>query len=468
MLKRHSHVTFTLAVIFDASLVSGAWLVTYVVRFRLGIMQFKELTPPGVSQFAQLLPIVIVCNLIALGYVGLYKPTRRRSLLQEWMQVAKGAVLAWLAMLSVLYYYSSTPFSRKMLFIFLFVNPAALMVSRVLLRGTLGALRRRGWGLQRVAIVGSGRLAQTTFDRLQRNPWLGVHVDYFVDEEEERRADEIRSVPVRGGLSNLLDSVREHPVDGVFVAIPSKKADRMDDILEKLASLPVTVAVIPDFSGTVTLSASVGELEGLPVVQLRDTPVQGWNAVAKRTIDVVGSLVLLALFGVPMLVLALLVKLTSPGPVLFRQERMGLGGRPFALLKLRSMRVDAEKETGPVWACQDDSRRTRVGAFMRRASLDELPQLLNVLKGDMSLVGPRPERPHFVEQFVKEVPAYMLRHHVKAGLTGWAQVNGLRGSTSLEKRLQYDLYYINNWSLGFDLFILLLTPLAALFSRSAY
>ena len=217
------------------------------------------------------------------------------------------------------------------------------------------------------------------------------------------------------------------------------------------------------------ISAKAGEIEGMPVIQLRGTPIYGWYAVAKRTIDILGSLLFLLVFGWwIMLILAVLIKLTGRGPVLFKQERMGVGGKPFVMWKFRSMRVDAEKETGPTWATRDDSRRTAIGAFMRRASLDELPQFINVLCGDMSLVGPRAERPHFVEQFVSEVPAYMLRHNVKAGITGWAQVNGLRGGTSLEKRLQYDLYYINNWSLQFDIFILLLTPFTGFIDRNAY
>ena len=245
-------------------------------------------------------------------------------------------------------------------------------------------------------------------------------------------------------------------------------ADKMDGILRALAKLPVAVAVIPDFSGAATLNASVSELEGLPVIRLRDTPITGWHAVAKRAIDLCGAIVLLVVFGVPMLILALLVKLTSRGPVIFKQERMGLGGRPFMLLKFRSMRIDAETDSGPVWAKESDSRCTGIGAFMRRTSLDELPQLINILKGDMSLVGPRPERPHFVRQFTEDVPAYMLRHNVKAGLTGWAQVNGLRGNTSLRKRLQYDLYYIENWSFWFDVFILLMTPFSGLVHKNAY
>jgi exopolysaccharide biosynthesis polyprenyl glycosylphosphotransferase len=343
-----------------------------------------------------------------------------------------------------------------------------LIISRSILRLTLRGLRRRGWGVRRAAIVGTGKLAQKTLHGLRTDPWMSIQVAYFVKEDEESGRDSVRDVPVLGSAADLLDIIRTHEVDMVFVAIPARKAEKREEILDTLAKLPVTVAVIPDFKGVVTLNTSVDELDGMPVIQLVDTPIQGWYAVAKRLMDIVGSLVLLAVFALPMLVLALVVKLTSRGPVLFRQVRMGLGGRPFTMLKFRSMRVDAEAEIGPVWAKRDDPRRTRAGAFMRRTSLDELPQLLNVLRGDMSLVGPRPERPHFVEEFVQTVPAYMLRHNVKAGMTGWAQISGFRGDTSLKRRLQYDLYYINNWSLGFDLYILLRTPFVGFLNKHAH
>jgi len=447
--------------------VSAAWLLCYVVRFRLGLPQAADAST-RLTVFVKILPIIVLCDLIALGFLRLYRPARTPSVFRERVQVAKGAVLGWLGMLAALYYYTANPYSRVLLFIFLFVNPLALMGSRTVLRVVLRGLRRRGWSVKHAAIVGTGRLAQKIHDGLKADPWMGVQVDYFVKESSQKKRRQIRGVPVRGSIPTLLRVMREHPVDSVFVAVPMGKAGQFEGVLDELAKLPVTVAVVPDFRGVVTMNTSVDELNGLPVIQLVDTPIQGWYAVAKRTIDVVGSLGLLAIFGLPMLGIALLVKLTSRGPVLFRQVRMGLGGRPFSIMKFRSMRVDAEADTGPVWAKREDPRCTPLGAFLRRTSLDELPQLINVLVGDMSLVGPRPERPHFVEEFVQTVPAYMLRHNVKAGLTGWAQINGLRGDTSLKKRLQYDLYYVNNWSLGFDLFILLRTPFTGFLNKNAH
>jgi exopolysaccharide biosynthesis polyprenyl glycosylphosphotransferase len=467
MLKRYGHLFFVIAVICDAAAVAAAWMIAYVIKFRLGLLPILEPVPPEALVFIRLLPIVLVCSLLALGFVGLYSPTRTRSLFREALPIAKGSILGWLGTLAALYYfYRTTLYSRELLAIFLFLSPPALIASRALVRRVMKALYAHGLGTQSAGIIGAGRRAQELFRSLQANPWLGLRVVYFVD--EEARSEPLCGLPVLGSFSKLIECMRENPVDTVFVAIPHRNAERLEGVLDTLAKLPLTVAVVPDFSGAITLNSSVAEIEGLPVIQLRDTPITGWHALAKRALDFVGSIILLALFGLPMLMLTLLVRVSSPGPVLFKQERMGLGGRPFTLLKFRTMRADAECETGPVWAKENDPRRTLIGSWMRRLSLDELPQFINILRGDMSLVGPRPERLHFVRQFTQDLPAYMLRHNVKAGLTGWAQVNGLRGNTSLTKRLEYDLYYINNWSLAFDVLILLLTPFMGLINRNAY
>ena len=466
MMKRHSHIFLTLALVADALCVAVAWMVCYWVRFRL--FSYVEPVPPSAGQFLLLLPYVVLCDLLALSIVGAYRVGRNLSPVEELMLVMRGAVVGWLAMLAVFYFERDIPYSRKLLVVFLIANPLALVASRGLLRLGYRWLRARGIGIQRAAIIGAGRLGQAVYDRIRQEPWLGIRVEYFIDDTLEQRHRDMRGLPVLGGRGEFLKHLAERPVDTVFVAVGAKRADCVDGILRELTKLPMTVSVVPDFRRASVLNISVGELGDLPVIHLRDTPIQGWSAIAKRVIDIVGATALLLILGIPMLVVAALVKLTSPGPVLFRQERMGLGGRPFNILKFRSMRVDAEASTGPVFAHEHDPRRTRFGVFLRRSSIDELPQLINVLRGEMSLIGPRPERPFFVQQFSRELPAYMLRHNVKAGITGWAQVNGLRGQTSIRKRLQYDLYYINNWSLAFDVAILLLTPFSGVMHKHAH
>ncbi len=467
-MNRDKHLFFTLALVYDVALAAAAWMLCWVVRFKSGLLPHAGDASTGLVEFLKILPILLACNVVAVGYVGLYRTEGTRSVFRERIQIVKGALMAWVLMVAALYYVSTSPYSRVLLGMFFVANPVALTVSRAALRSSMRAVHRRGWGVRRAAVIGTGKLAQKVVLGLHGDPWLGVHTDYFIRERTDDARTSVRGLPVLGSAENLLETLRAHPVDAVYVAVRSSEAAKVEGILDALAKLPVSVAVVPDFLGVVTLSTGVDEVSGLPLIRLVDQPIRGWYAVIKRVIDVAGALALVVLFGLPMLVLALWVRLSSRGPVLYRQVRMGLGGKPFTMLKFRSMRLDAEAATGPVWADRDDPRCTRVGRFLRRTSLDELPQLFNVLAGDMSLVGPRPERPHFVEEFTHTVPAYMLRHNVKAGMTGWAQVNGLRGQTSLKRRLQYDLYYINNWSLGFDLYILLRTPFSGFIHKNAH
>jgi Undecaprenyl-phosphate glucose phosphotransferase len=275
-------------------------------------------------------------------------------------------------------------------------------------------------------------------------------------------------VPMLGSFEELRTVLDRLAVDVVFIALPHAEYGRLPAVLNEIGDDPVTIHLVPDLYSLASLRGGIEEFEGVPLIHLRESPLHGWNRVLKRGMDVTMGGLVLALAAPVMGVIALGVRLTSPGPILLRQQRMGLDGRPFDMLKFRTMRVDAETETGPTWASPDDPRRTRLGSFLRRWSLDELPQLVNVLRGEMSLVGPRPERPVFVEEFRRRFPGYMLRHKMKAGMTGWAQINGWRGNTSLEKRLEYDLYYIERWSLAFDLKVLVKTLWRGFFNRNAY
>jgi exopolysaccharide biosynthesis polyprenyl glycosylphosphotransferase len=467
VLRRRYQLYVVTAVATDLALVALAWMSCYVIRFHSGWFPMRESSPPDPLIFVRLLPLVIGGDFLALGVLGLYSAPRPRGFWRELADLSRASVLGWLFILASFYYISARLYSRRLLFLFFFANVGALVLSRVLARDLLGALYRRGIGVRNAAVIGTGRLGQEVLFRLRRHDLLGLRAMYFIEEGDAVRREEVHGVPVLGATNDLVGCLKRHPVDTVFVAVSGRDAS-VEDILSALADLPINVSVVPDFSRAAPLSFSVDDLDGLPLVHLRGAPLDGWRALVKRGMDLLGALSLLVIFAMPMLLLALLVKLSGRGAVFFRQERMGLGGRPFMLLKFRSMREGAERESGPVWATREDPRRTWMGRLMRRASLDELPQLFNVLKGDMSLVGPRPERPHFVDQFVGQLPGYMLRHNIKAGLTGWAQVNGLRGNTSVRKRLQYDLYYINHWSLGFDLLILLLTPFSGMVSRDAY
>jgi Undecaprenyl-phosphate glucose phosphotransferase len=321
----------------------------------------------------------------------------------------------------------------------------------------LQTLRLKGRNLQRILVVGASDLGREITYKLQAHRELGLEVVGFLDDDRGKLGRQVMGVPVLGTLNEIEDVIAERAVDQVYIALPLDAHRKMVRVMQQVGRSCVEVKLVPDVLQYATLKSSLEDLDGTPVINLSQVPLQGWQSLAKRMMDLAISLAS-ALVLVPILPwVALAVWLEDRGPVFYRQERMGLDGRPFQILKFRSMRVDAEKTTGPIWAVEDDPRRTRVGAFLRRTSLDELPQLWNVIKGEMSIVGPRPERPSFVSQFKRKIPQYMLRHRVKSGITGWAQVHGWRGNTSIKKRIQYDLYYIENWSLKLDLKILWMT-----------
>jgi len=318
-----------------------------------------------------------------------------------------------------------------------------------------------------VLIVGTGEVGQMILQKIRHLPGLGYEVTGFVDDRSD--LETIRGVPVLGQTGDLPSLIGEHSIDEVIIALPEEAShEEILTIISLCERGKVDIKVYPDVFQIMAAQVSIGDLGGLPLLTVRDIALRGWRLTLKRAVDLIGSAVGLVVVSPLMLLLAALIKLDSPGPVFYVQERMGLDAKPFWMIKFRSMWADAEAKTGPVWATKDDPRRTRLGAFIRRFSVDELPQLINVVLGEMSLVGPRPERPVFVEQFRQSIPRYMDRHREKSGLTGWAQVNGLRGDTSIAERTKYDLWYIENWSLLLDFKIILKTIFNAFASKNVY
>jgi Undecaprenyl-phosphate glucose phosphotransferase len=356
--------------------------------------------------------------------------------------------------------------SRLVWGLFLVINIGLTYASRELIREALERRWRAGIGLKRVLIAGAGDLGRLVADKVLEHRELGFKVIGFLD---DRGGDHIgyRGLPLLGSLSDADEIIRREKIDHVYVALSLEEHVKMLGLVEVTNREAVDIHVVPDLLQFIALRARLEDLDGVPIISLNDVPLRGFNTVLKRAIDVVISAAALLAMGLPILLIAAIIKRTSRGPVFYRQERMGLDGKAFEVFKFRSMYVGAEDATGPVWARDNDPRCTPVGRYLRKFDLDELPQLWNVLRGDMSIVGPRPERPYFVEQFKHRFPQYMLRHKVKAGITGWAQVNGWRGNTSLEKRIEYDLYYIENWSVGLDLKIMWLTVLRGL-QKHAY
>ncbi|PWB47489.1 MAG: undecaprenyl-phosphate glucose phosphotransferase [Candidatus Methylomirabilota bacterium] len=456
MLKRHSEFIESLMLLADLLVISASWLGSYYFRFYWGPVQvYHEV--PDIRPYLLLLGLIIIVWGVAFKAFGLYRPKRISSRLAEVRDIAKACTIAVLVLIAATFFLKQFEFSRIVIVCFWIVSIVSVSLVRGSFREALRFTRRRGYNLRHVLIVGEGALAQEIADRIRARPELGLRMKGFLVGDAGMIGQQMDGLRALGAYEQAGELAEALSIDRVFIAIPLETYGRMEAILRTLENGTAAVNVVPDLHQYVTLRGGVEEFDGLPLISLQDSPHYGWNLVGKRVLDVMLSSIALLITGPLLLLLAAVIRLTSPGPVLYRQERMGLDGRTFQMLKFRSMRDDAEEETGPVWAARDDGRRTAIGALLRRTSLDELPQLVNVLKGEMSLVGPRPERPVFIEEFRKRIPRYMLRHKVKAGITGWAQVNGWRGDTSIEKRIECDLFYIENWSLVFDLRILWLS-----------
>ncbi len=476
MLKKHSQLLVSFLMLADLAAAAGLWWGLYALLFDTRWLDPLIVAVAGAKKpphprdlHVEALPFVLFGIHVALRACGAYRPRRERQLAAEIFDMAKAGSLAFLLILAFqAFFQHGASFSRAFHLLFLASLVGLLSALRLAARAFLRTARARGWNQRHVLVCGAGPLGSRVAHAIHAHRWTGLVVRGFLDDDPARAGTTVEGIPVLGPLSAVHDTIAGKGIDQVFVAIPFSENGKLPGLLSALTTEVVDVRIVPDLAGFGPLNMSISEFDGIPVVSLRESPLVGWSRVAKRGLDIAVSLAVLAIAAVPMLLVALAVRLTSKGPVFYSQERMGLDGRTFRMLKFRTMRVDAEAATGAVWAVKDDPRRTPIGAFLRSTSLDELPQFLNVLAGQMSVVGPRPERPVFIQDFKTRIPQYMLRHKVKAGITGWAQVNGWRGDTSLEKRIEHDLYYIEHWSIAFDLWIILLTPVKGLVGKNAY
>jgi Undecaprenyl-phosphate glucose phosphotransferase len=477
MVRRYNRLLVAFYVISDALLAVWAFILAYGIRFESGLIPVTKGYPP-IDQYINVAPFVAVLTPLAFQLQGIYRLRRGRSRVDDFFAVLIGSILAVvMGVVSTLYvqaYYVSEEakargayeVSQLVWVLFLGLNVTFTYASREGIRELLERRWRAGIGLKRILIAGSGDLGRMVADRILHHRELGYQLVGFVDDRAGGDHLGYRGLPLLGTLAEVGEIAQREKVDHLYVALPLEEHSKLLDLVEITSRECIDIKVVPDLLQFLALRARLEDLDGLPVINVNDVPLQGFNAWLKRLLDILLSLVALLLLALPLGLIALIVKWTSPGPIFYRQERMGLDGKAFAVYKFRSMYQDAEDITGPVWAREDDPRATPIGRWLRRFDLDELPQFWNVLRGEMSIVGPRPERPFFVEQFKHRIPQYMLRHKVKAGITGWAQVNGWRGNTSLEKRIEYDLYYIENWSVTLDLKIMWLTVVRGLFQRA--
>lgn len=467
MLREYSFIWRLLFVLTDLTISAGAFLACYWLRFEPPLIWWFP-TPhprPPLEAYLKVLPLVYIVVFFSNNYFRLYHPRRVNSFMDELARIVKSNCLVLLLLMAFFYMDRSFSYSRSIAVSFLVVNPACVFLFRVAVRSTLRRLRAGGHNLRHVLVVGTGRKAQELLHRFRRNRWTGLRVVGLISLGAGRVGSAIHRIPVVGCVKNIEAVLDLQNVDRVYIALEPTKRAEIERLLGLLAERFIPIRLVQDRL-LLEKHRVVAEFDGLHIVSLWENHLTGWNAFAKRAMDIVVSLGGIILLSPCFLAIAAAVACTSRGPVLYRQKRMGHDGRIFSIIKFRTMRDGTDDDQ--TFTQRSDARCTPVGRFLRRTSLDELPQLVNVLLGQMSLVGPRPERPSFIAKFRESLPQYMLRHKIKAGMTGWAQINGWRGDTSLKKRLQYDLFYMHNWSLWFDVKILVLTLVRGWRNRNAY
>jgi Undecaprenyl-phosphate glucose phosphotransferase len=459
-LREHSNILLWLMRALDIFLSLACCLGAYYIVFS------TPPPPPSVLLYQVAVIIAVMLQLLVFHAFELYRPWRGEDYLQEFTRL----LLAWTVIFAILTFMSvitktSASYSRAWMVIWYTSGASLLLLVRFLLRSWLRRLRARGYNLRHIVLLAEGDTGERVLRNLRDAPETGLNVlGYFSATAPQWLPKDI----IQGSLAAGIDYVRANRVDQVWIAMPLKEEDLIEDIMYQMRDMTVDIRLVPDFFGFRLINHSISSIANMSVVNLSVTPMDGVNRWVKAIEDKLLSAAILLMISPILAIIALAVKVSSPGPVFYRQERLSWNGKQFHMYKFRSMPIDAESQTGAVWASDGEQRATGIGAFLRRTSLDELPQFWNVLKGDMSIVGPRPERPVFVNRFKDEVPSYMQKHMVKAGITGWAQVNGWRGNTDLEKRIEHDLYYIDNWSLWLDLKIILMTLFKGFVHKNAY
>lgn len=468
MIKDNQKVFNRLLVILDAAIIAASFMFAYFIKFYI----LNDGPGPGVlpaEDYFALVPFIVPGFILLYYRCGVYTPKRTVRRRFELYGIIQANTIGLAAMIIILYMIvKEINYSRSVIMLFYMLNILLTGCLRIVLRKSLQTMRSMGYNLKHILLVGYSRATEEYINRLQDNPQWGYVVCGILDDHIPA-GTLYKGVKVLGSLGNLDIILPENKLDEIAITLSLKDYDYLGEIVNICEKSGVHTKFIPDYNSLIPTRPYTEDLMGLPVINIRYVPLTNTgNMLVKRAMDIVGSLVGIAVTSPIMLVCAAAVKLSSPGPVIFKQERVGLHNKPFYMYKFRSMEQQAPGKEKKAWTVKDDPRVTPVGKILRRTSLDELPQLFNILKGDMSLVGPRPERPHFVEKFREEIPRYMVKHQVRPGLTGWAQVNGLRGDTSIRKRIEYDIYYIENWTLSFDIKIIFLTFFTGFINKNAY
>ena len=440
MIKNNQRMLNKAQVCMDAGIIGATYFFSWYLRFKSGFFVQDVGVLPAKTYFSALF-LIIPGYLLLYSIFQLYMPRRVKSYRKELMDIIRVNGIGFMIFILVLYFIKQEHFSRQMLCIFFFINISLEFASRYLIRTILWKMRKQGLNQKHILMIGESQMAEQYMDRLRENPKWGYQVFAHLKDEEK--------------LERILEG---NELDEVVIALRAEDYGKLERIVDVCEKAGVHTKMIPDFGNVISTRPYIEDVQGIPVIHVRRVPLNIMrNRAAKRAVDLIGATVAIILFSPVMLLTVLVVALTEEGSVIYRQERVGLHNQVFYMYKFRSMIMQDEEKEKAEWSTRNDPRITPVGKLIRRTSIDELPQLFNVLKGEMSLVGPRPERPQFVQKFRDEIPRYMVKHQVRPGMTGWAQINGYRGDTSIEKRIEYDLYYIENWTMVFDMKILILT-----------
>lgn len=476
MIKDNQKLLNILHIISDGVIIVLSFMLAYNLRFddtTSILIRYNIIEPPygyfrDFSTYCNMLVFLVPCYLLIYYLCNLYNPKRTRGRRIELFELVKANILGLVFGMAVLYVIKDTDYARLFLVIFWILNIVIDFTFRMIVNKILRIIRKRGHNLKHIILVGYSRTAEGYIDRLRMHPEWGYYVHGILD---DTLAEDFsyRDVKMLGKISKLEKLLETNKYDEIAITLSISEYAKLEQLVSICEKSGVHTKFVPDYNNIIPTKPYTEDLDGIPVIHMRHVPLKSsFNAVLKRTMDIFGAIVALIIFAIPMFVIAIAVKTTSKGPLIFKQTRIGLHNKEFSMYKFRSMEVQSEESGKAGWTTKGDARVTKVGKFIRRTSIDELPQLFNVLKGEMSLIGPRPEQSYFVQKFKEEIPRYMIKHQVRPGITGWAQVNGYRGDTSIPKRIDYDLYYVENWTLLLDIKILFMTFFVGFVNKNAY
>ena len=472
MIKDNQQHFNRLQVVMDAVVMIVSYAFAWWLKFSSGFVD-KEIGVLSFEFYMRALILIVPLYILLYYAFNLYTPKRVQGRRLEFSNIVLANTVGLLILmagffLALSYSEQLKNFSRSMFIYFFMINIVLEEIERLMIRAFLRSIRKNGYNQKHILLVGYSKAAEQYIDRIKQNPQWGYNIRGILD-DNIARGTMYKGVKVIGSVGNLSYILPENKLDEIAITLGLEEYYKLEKIVAECEKSGVHTKFIPDYGNIIPTRPYTEDLLGLPVINIRYVPLSNtFNALIKRLTDIIGSIICIIIFSPIMLTSAVLVKMTSKGPLIFKQERVGLHNKPFQMYKFRTMYVQTEEEERKGWTQKNDPRVTSVGRFLRKTSLDEFPQLFNVLKGDMSLVGPRPERPQYVEKFREEIPRYMIKHQVRPGMTGWAQVNGYRGDTSIRKRIEHDLYYIENWTLGLDIKILFLTVFKGFINKNVY